>query len=125
MLIKTQKQLHKTIQKINRLQFQLSRQTNQQRAARTRTLIQIGGLLVKSGITEKLGIKIGADLQKEETQKKKAYTLLGLLILQLSVPQKIDEVENAERLGKQFLFENKDDDTDKTMKELTDNLVTV
>jgi len=107
------------------LQFQLSRQTNQQRAARTRTLIQIGGLLVKSGITEKLGIKIGADLQKEETQKKKAYTLLGLLILQLSVPQKIDEVENAERLGKQFLFENKDDDTDKTMKELTDNLVTV
>jgi len=43
-------------------------------------MIQLGGLLVKSGITEKLGIKIGADLQKDEHQKKKAYTLLGMLM---------------------------------------------
>jgi hypothetical protein len=59
---------------------------NQQRAARTRTLLQLGGLIVKSGITEELGIKIGADLQKEKEQKEKAYVLLGMFITQLSVP---------------------------------------
>ena len=124
-MIKTQKQLHKTIQKINRLQFQLSRQTNQERAARTRTLIQLGGLVVKSGITEKLGVEMGADLQREEDQKKKAYTLLGLLISQLSVPSSGDEVQNLEQIGKQFLFEKQNDDEDKTLEKITNNLVTV
>jgi hypothetical protein len=124
-MIKTQKQLHKTIQKINRLQFQLSRQTNQERAARTRTLIQLGGLVVKSGITEKLGVEMGADLQREEDQKKKAYTLLGLLISQLSVPSSGDEVQNLEQIGKQFLFEKQNDDEDNTLEKITNNLVTV
>ena len=124
-MIKTQNQLHKTKRKINRLQFQLSRQTNQGRAARTRTLIQLGGLVVKSGIAEKLRIEMGADLQRDEDQKKKAYTFLGLLISQLSVPKNEDETQNLEHLGKQFLFENLDDDEDKILEEVTGNLVTV
>lgn len=107
------------------MQFQLSRQTNQQRAARTRTLIQLGGLVVKSGITEKLGVEMGADLQRDEDQKKKAYTFLGLLISQLSVPKNGDEAQNLEHLGKQFLFEKQNDDEDKILEEVTDNLVTV
>lgn len=106
------------------MEFQVSRQINQQRAARTRTLIQLGGLVVKSGIIEKLGIEIGADLQKDELQKKKAYTFLGMLINQLSVPQKNDEIENLEQLGKQHLFDNKDDGIDNTIQEVTNNLVT-
>ena len=96
-----------------------------QRAARTRTLIQLGGLVVRSEIAQKLGIEIGADLQKNEEQKRKAYTLLGLLIRQLSVPQKAEELENLELLGKQFLFEKQEEDIEETMREITDNLVTV
>ena len=68
---------------------------------------------------------MGADLQREEDQKKKAYTLLGLLVSQLSVPSNGDEVQNLETLGKQFLFEKQNDGEDETLKEITDNLVTV
>ena len=106
------------------MEFQVSRQINRQRAARTRTLIQLGGLVVKSGIIDKLGIEIGADLQKDELQKKKAYAFLGMLINQLSVPQKNDEIENLEQLGKQYLFENQNDELDNTIQAVTDNLVT-
>jgi hypothetical protein len=75
------------------LQFQYSRQINQQRKAKVHTLIQLGGLLVRSGIIEKLGITIGSDLQKDEPQKKKAYTLLGMLVTQLSVPIEIEKIK--------------------------------
>ena len=68
---------------------------------------------------------MGADLQREEDQKKKAYTLLGLLVSQLSVPSNGDEVQNLETLGKQFLFEKQNDDEDETLEEITNNLVTV
>ena len=85
-----------------------------QRKARTRTLLQIGGLIVKSGITEKLGITIGADLQKDEHQKKKAYTLLGMLITQLFVPAEIDKMEEAENLGKQFLSQTQNYEREQT-----------
>lgn len=94
------------------------------RATRTRTLIQLGGLLVKSGIAEKLGIIIGADLQREEEQKKKAYVLLGMFVNQLSIPKKIEEIEEFEELGRQFLFENKNTDSDQTIKDVSKNLVT-
>ncbi len=82
----------------------------------------MGGLLVKSGIAEKLGIEIGADLQRQEDQKKKAYVLLGMFINQLTIPQK---PEVFEQLGKQFLFEQQDSESEQTMKEVSDNLVTI
>ena len=111
--------IDKKIKRLERLTYRLKQN---QRAARTRTLIQLGGLLVKSGIAEKLGIEIGADLQREEDQKKKAYVLLGMFINQLSIPKKIEEFE---QLGKQFLFETQDDVGEKNMKEVTENFVTV
>ena len=49
------------------------------RKTRTRTLIQLGGLLVKSGLVDHLGIKLGADLQNNPEQKTKAYDLLNVL----------------------------------------------
>ena len=94
---------------------------NQQRAARTRTLLQLGGLLVRSGITEKLRIEIGADLQKDEHQREKAYTLLGMLITQLSVPTEIEKMEKAERLGKQFLFDKRNDEREQNRKTVTED----
>ncbi|MDP1975120.1 MAG: conjugal transfer protein TraD [Alphaproteobacteria bacterium] len=45
--------------------------------ARTRTLIQIGGLIEKSGFLEKIGIQLGDDLQNDETLFDKASILLG------------------------------------------------
>ncbi|MBX9786304.1 MAG: hypothetical protein K2Y08_03090 [Alphaproteobacteria bacterium] len=86
------------------MQFQFSREMTQQRKARVHTLIQLGGLLVRSGVTAKLGIEIGGDLQKDEHQKKKAYTLLGMFRTQLSVPNEAKKTEEIESLGKQFLF---------------------
>lgn len=66
--------------------------------------------MVRSGVTEKLGIEIGADLQKDEHQKKKAYALLGMLITQLSVPLEIEKREEAENLGKQFLSQKQNEE---------------
>lgn len=51
----------------------------QERKARTRTLIQLGGLLVKSGWVEQLGIPLGVDLENNQEAKEKAYQLLDLL----------------------------------------------
>ena len=50
-----------------------------ERKARTRTLIQLGGLLVKSGLVEDLGIPLGVDLENNPEGKEKAYQLLSLL----------------------------------------------
>ena len=77
--------------------LQTYRAKHTQRAARTRTLIQLGGLVVKSGLTQKLGIQIGADLQQEEDQRKRAYAFLGILIQQLSVDYNWEELEQMGR----------------------------
>ncbi|MBY0281484.1 MAG: hypothetical protein K2W94_04920 [Alphaproteobacteria bacterium] len=98
------------------MQFQYSRQMSQQRAARTKSMIQLAGLLVKSGIIKKLGIEIGADLQKDEHQKKKAYTLLGMFITQLSVPTEIEKMKETENLGKQFLSQKQNDEMEQISK---------
>lgn len=51
-----------------------------QRKAETRTKIQLGGLLIKSGIASKFAIHIGSDLQLDPDQQEKATVLLGALI---------------------------------------------
>ena len=45
----------------------------------TRTKIQLGRLLMKSGITDLLDIKAGDDLQLDLNNQDKAYILLGIL----------------------------------------------
>ena len=49
------------------------------RKLRTRTLIQLGGLVEKAGLLQTLGIAIGTDLQKDEGVKDAVTILLGSL----------------------------------------------
>ncbi len=49
-----------------------------ERAARTRTLIQMGGLVQKSGLAEALDVKAGCDLQADDDLKESAAILLGV-----------------------------------------------
>lgn len=51
---------------------------NAERQSRTRTLIQLGGILQKSGLLEAFDIKTGEDLQGYESRCK-AWQLLGFL----------------------------------------------
>lgn len=82
---------------MRKLQFQYDKVRHAQRAARTRTLIQLGGLLVKSKLVEHVGIELGVDLQQDEAQKKKAYSLLGLLLNQVSVSETMEDLEKQGR----------------------------
>ncbi len=59
--------------------YQDSRLTKQQRRARTRTLIQIGGLVKLAGLLDVCNIQEGEDLQSDLEQQDKAAVLLGLL----------------------------------------------
>ncbi|MBX9787043.1 MAG: hypothetical protein K2Y08_06875 [Alphaproteobacteria bacterium] len=52
------------------------------RRARTRSLIQLGGLLGRSGLLETFHIELGRDLQKDVTMKEPIAALYkGLLVL--------------------------------------------
>lgn len=53
---------------------------NAKRKAETRTKIQLGGLLIKSGLVGAFSIQIGADLQLDEQEREKAMILLSALI---------------------------------------------
>ena len=48
------------------------------RKARTRTLIQLGGLVEKSGLLEPLNITLGDDLQKDYEHLENTAILTGL-----------------------------------------------
>lgn len=79
--------MHELTTKLNRLQSlkaQLSVKQkayeNTDRRARTRTLIQMGGLLNMIGIPELCGIKDGDDLQQDLENQDKAAILLGMLV---------------------------------------------
>lgn len=54
--------------------------SSDQRKAQNRTKIQMGGLVLKSGLADLLGILPGADLQLDALERDKATTLLGALI---------------------------------------------
>lgn len=51
----------------------------QSRKAETRTKIQMGGLIIKSGLAEKLSIVPGDDLQLDIDKRDQAHVLLGIL----------------------------------------------
>ena len=50
------------------------------RKARTRTLIQLGGLFEKAGLLKHFNIELGDDLQLDLNKKKQALSVLGALI---------------------------------------------
>jgi hypothetical protein len=79
--------LRKMTQEVNRLYIALQQQNilskvaaKSTRKARTRTLIQLGGLLDKAGITAKFNIILGEDLQSNVMQMDKASIVFGFLM---------------------------------------------
>jgi hypothetical protein len=50
------------------------------RRARTRSLIQLGGLIEKAGLLDDFSIELGADLQKNEDMKRPVTALFGALL---------------------------------------------
>ena len=61
------------------LTLKKKRSLHAQRKARTRTLIQVGGLLKVCGLFELFGIEEGEDLQLNPAGQEKANALLGWL----------------------------------------------
>ena len=92
---------------INRLSNELNRQTRKSkyandasRKSRTRTLIQLGGLLDKAGITDKFSIMLGEDLQSDIPQMDKTDVLFGFLIEATATLNDSKEVRQKwQRLG--------------------------
>ncbi len=70
--------INRTNMQKNKLLYQEKRAQISSRKARTRTLIQIGGLLEKANLLEEFDIQAGQDLQ-DPTQLDKAAKLLGFL----------------------------------------------
>ena len=89
-------------QKIHRLDYQYFKEHQNERARRTRTIIQLGGLVIKSGLTVKLDIPIGEDLQKHHLDK--AAILLRFLIHNQNTLVE-SSMENFKEIGRQKLFE--------------------
>jgi hypothetical protein len=73
----------------------LSLSSSKQRRARTRALIQLGGLIEKSGLLDVFGITLGEDLQKSPNMKEPIASLFkGLLELK--------EIANSEEVDLQL-----------------------
>ncbi len=62
------------------------------RKSRTRTLIQLGGIVSKAGLLEPLELDLGDDLQKDEQNFDAVATLMGAF-LDLSAPLSHDEAQ--------------------------------
>src|SRR5438477_1660789 len=64
------------------------------RKSRTRTLIQLGGLVSLTGLLDYCDINIGEDLQEDITKMDKAAVLLGILLETYdNVPNEPDEAK--------------------------------
>jgi ATP-dependent DNA ligase len=72
--------MNRALSSQSRIQTTTKRQTLNERAARTRTLIQTGGLLKLSGLFTVCEIEEGDDLQFDITSRDKAALLLGILM---------------------------------------------
>ena len=87
--------------KLNRLKAQraafengLKLETKRERIKRTRTLIQLGGLLSVVKIPQRFDITLGDDLQTDIQNHEKAATLLGLLMTVVDqLPKTFSEAE--------------------------------
>ncbi len=78
-----------------------------QRKAETRTKIQLGGLLIKSGLTNWFSIQVGSDLQLDEKEKEKATLLLGALIdMSNNLPSHGSKKEEWAILGRSAFMEH-------------------
>lgn len=79
-LKKLKQEIFRTQMQINRLKTQQAKFSDDERKARTRNLIQLGGLLHVINLPGELGITPYEDLQLDLDAQDKAATLLGFLI---------------------------------------------
>ncbi len=74
--------------------------TKSERMLRTRTLIQVGGLVSISGLLERFDIALGDDLQLDEKAKSKSKIVMGVLMSVIEqLPKNLNQ-EDLERLSK-------------------------
>jgi hypothetical protein len=109
-----QEELIKTEILLNRLQYQKAalqhkkkHQQNSERKARTRTLIQMGGLLEITPLPSICNINLGDDVQLDHPEK--SATLLGLLLhLSEQIPETAspDDLKKFRKIGINFLKKN-------------------
>ena len=89
--LKSQKAALETKQKI---------QTKNERMQRTRTLIQVGGLVSISGLLERFDIALGDDLQLDDEAKDKSKIVMGVLMSVIEqLPKHLSE-EDLKRSSK-------------------------
>jgi hypothetical protein len=86
---------------INRLLTQKRKTMSTNRKLETRTKIQLGGLIIKSGLADLLNIHPGDDLQSDTAKHGDAQVLLGLLV-EASEKLSTDEEQREfwQKLGK-------------------------
>jgi len=81
-----------------------TRYEKSERSARTRTLIQVGGLINLTGLLDYCGIKLGVDLQLDLAERHKAAMLLGLLTEMVEqLPKSLEQQNKWLELGIRIL----------------------
>ena len=88
-ILKLQQRIHKT-ERLKKMKQSITQTSSaSQRRARTRSLIQLGGLLESAGTLDVFGIPLGVDLQKDATVKNNIAALFkGFLELNKIVTSK-------------------------------------
>ena len=105
-LQKVRVEMNKALSSQSRIQTTTKKQTLNDRAARTRTLIQTGGLLKLSGLFNICEIAEGDDLQFDISSRDKAALLLGILMDaadKISAPPNIRLIECWRESGTRLL----------------------
>ena len=75
-----------------------------QRRAENRTKIQLGGLIIKAGLTAQIDLKMGDDLQLDSNARDKATIILGALIEACERAQDDDTLINLWRIRGEQMF---------------------
>ncbi len=106
-LRKLDQQIFKLTRKKDLMERALPSHPANERRARTRTLIQLGGLIEKAGILDRLAIPLGSDLQQDPDLKNAVMILMGTLV---DVRQNLDDNLYSKTLllqrGKEAFGEN-------------------
>ena len=85
----------------NRIQHKIKTVQRHKRQARTRTLIQVGGLFHKAELNKFFGVELGEDLQIESINK--AAKILGMF---LELKLDASKLSEWQALGEKKLKEN-------------------
>jgi hypothetical protein len=106
-LARTEIQLNRLLAQKAALSFRKKHQKNNERKARTRTLIQMGGLLDLTPLPSICDVNLGDDLQLDHPDK--SATLLGLLLyISEQIPETIlaDDLAKFRKIGINYLKKN-------------------